>query len=69
MSENAANAGRDFSAPELRFFGFSPQSRVWKKTKKGAEAGGGFTVDLLKDLAEGFVKKQIEEYTGVKLYP
>jgi len=40
---------------------------VWKKTKKGAEAAGGFTVDLLKDLAKGFVKKQIEEYTGVKL--
>lgn len=40
---------------------------VWAKTKKGAEAAGGFTVDLLKDLAKGFVKKQIEEYTGVKL--
>jgi hypothetical protein len=40
---------------------------VWNKTKKGAEAAGGFTVDLLKDLAKGFVKKQIEEYTGVKL--
>jgi Hypothetical protein (DUF2513) len=40
---------------------------VWKKTKKGAEAAGGFTVDLLKDLAKGFIKKQIEEYTGVKL--
>jgi len=40
---------------------------VWAKTKKGAEAAGGFTADLLKDLAKGFVKKQIEEYTGVKL--
>ena len=40
---------------------------VWAKTKKGAEAAGGFTVDLLKDLAKGFIKKQIEEYTGVKL--
>ena len=40
---------------------------VWAKTKKGAEVAGGFTVDLLKDLAKGFVKKQIEEYTGVKL--
>jgi len=25
---------------------------VWAKTKKGAEAAGGFTVDLLKDLAK-----------------
>jgi hypothetical protein len=41
--------------------------KIWEKTKKGAEATGGFTVDLLKDLARGFVKKQIEEHTGVKL--
>jgi hypothetical protein len=41
--------------------------KIWEKTRKGAEAAGGFTVDLLKDLAKGFVKKQIEEYTGVKL--
>ena len=41
--------------------------KVWDKTKKGAEAAGGFTVDLLKDLAKGLIKKQIEEYTCVKL--
>lgn len=41
--------------------------KIWEKTKSGAEAAGGFTVDLLKDLAKAFVKKQIEEYTGVKL--
>lgn len=40
---------------------------VWAKTKKGAEAAGGFTVDLLKDLAKGFIKKTIEDHTGVKL--
>jgi hypothetical protein len=40
---------------------------IWEKTKKGANDAGGFTVELLKDLAKGFVKKQIEEYTGVKL--
>jgi hypothetical protein len=53
-------AGRDF-LDSVR----SPE--VWAKTKKGAEAAGGFTVDLLKDLAKGLVKKQIEEFTGVKL--
>ena len=41
--------------------------KLWEKTKKGAEAAGGFTVDLLADLAKGFVKKQIEDHTGVKL--
>lgn len=40
---------------------------IWAKTKQGAIAAGGFTLDLLKDLAKGFVKKQIEERTGVKL--
>lgn len=40
---------------------------IWLKTKKGAEAAGSFTVDLLKELAKGFIKKQVEEYTGVKL--
>jgi hypothetical protein len=41
--------------------------KIWAKTKSGALAAGGFTVDLLKDLAKGFVNKQIEERTGVKL--
>jgi hypothetical protein len=41
--------------------------KIWAKTKDGALAAGGFTVDLLKDLAKGFVKKQIEERTGVTL--
>lgn len=40
---------------------------VWAKTKRGAEAAGGFTVDLLKDLAKGFIRKQVEEYTGIKI--
>ena len=53
-------AGHDFVGS-----GRSPE--VWAKTKKGAEAAGGFTVDLLKDLAKGFLKKQLEDLTGVKL--
>lgn len=40
---------------------------IWAKTKKGAEEAKGFTFDLLRDLAKGLIKKQIEEYTGVKL--
>jgi DNA-binding transcriptional ArsR family regulator len=41
--------------------------KIWAKTKEGAFAAGGFTLDLLSDLAKGFLKKQIEERTGVKL--
>ena len=40
---------------------------VWNKTKKGAAAAGGFTFDLLKDLAKGFIKTKIEEHTGIKI--
>lgn len=40
---------------------------VWAKTKQGAEAVGGFSIDLLKDLAKGFLRKQIKELTGVQL--
>jgi len=40
---------------------------VWKKTKEGALAAGGWTPDLLKDLAKGFMRKQIAERTGVEL--
>lgn len=40
---------------------------IWAKTKKGALAAGGFTIDLIADLAKGFLKKQIEDRTGVKL--
>ena len=41
--------------------------KIWKATKEGAEKAGGFSADLLKALAKGIVKTQIEKYTGVKL--
>ncbi len=40
---------------------------IWRKTKGGAAEAKGFTFDLLRDLAKGLIKKQIEEYTGVEL--
>ena len=40
---------------------------VWNKTKKGALAAGGFTLNLLNDLAKGFIKKKIEDSTGIML--
>jgi hypothetical protein len=41
--------------------------KTWAKTKQGALAAGGWTLDILKDLAKGFIKKQLEEQTGIKL--
>ncbi len=40
---------------------------IWRQTKAGAAKAGGFTIDLLKELAKGLIKKKIEEHTGVKL--
>ena len=30
-------------------------------------AAGGWTLDLLKELGKGYLKKQIEDRTGIKL--
>lgn len=40
---------------------------IWSRTKKGAAEVKGFTFDLLKDLAKGFIKTQIKERTGVDI--
>ena len=41
---------------------------VWERTKQGAlKAAGGWTVNLLADLAKAIAKKQIENYTGLQL--
>ncbi|MDP9663784.1 UNVERIFIED_ORG: hypothetical protein J2W16_001498 [Pseudomonas cremoricolorata] len=40
---------------------------IWRKTRQGAKAAGGFSVDLLKDLAKGFIRKKIAEHTGIEL--
>ena len=41
--------------------------QIWERTRRGASAAGGFTLDLLKALAKGFVRKQVEERTGISL--
>lgn len=40
---------------------------VWTKTKEQMEAAGGFSLDLVKALAKGFIKKKIEDHTGLTL--
>ncbi|WP_423357146.1 DUF2513 domain-containing protein [Pseudomonas citronellolis] len=60
MIQGLTNGGHDF-ADAIR------DPDVWIKTKKGAEAAGGFTLDLLKDLAKGFIRKQIADRTGIEL--
>lgn len=40
---------------------------IWQKTKDGVKNAGGFSMDLLGDLAKGLIKKKIEEHTGIKI--
>lgn len=43
------------------------EPEIWHATKEGAKKAGGFSVELLVALAKGFLKKKIEEHTGIKL--
>lgn len=40
---------------------------IWRKTRQGASAAGGFSLELLRDLAKGFIRKKISEHTGVEI--
>lgn len=40
---------------------------IWAKTKDGAKAAGGFTVDLLGSLAKGFIKQKVMQHTGIEV--
>ena len=39
---------------------------IWNKTKQAvAETGGSATLEIIKSLATGFLKKKIEQHTGI----
>lgn len=40
---------------------------IWEKTQDGMKQAGGFSIDLAKALAKGFIKKNVERYTGVEI--
>ena len=40
---------------------------IWRETKVGVKQAGGFSLDLLKALAKGLIKKKIEQHTGIDL--
>ncbi|WP_210358969.1 DUF2513 domain-containing protein [Sphingomonas beigongshangi] len=41
--------------------------RIWKLTKAGAEQAGGFSVEMLKALAKGILKTQVEKHSGIAI--
>ncbi|MEM7068552.1 MAG: DUF2513 domain-containing protein [Pseudomonadota bacterium] len=40
---------------------------IWRLTKDGAKKAGGFTFDILGQLAKGLIKTKIKEHTGVEI--
>lgn len=38
--------------------------KIWASTKGAAKKIGSFSVDTLKELGKGFIKKQVKDYTG-----
>jgi Hypothetical protein (DUF2513) len=56
--------------PTMAGYDFIDSTRdpeVWQKTKEGALKAGGWSLDLLGELAKGLMKQKIEVMTGVKL--
>lgn len=50
------------------FYSATRDDGIWKRTKRVvAEEGGSVALELIKSLAIGFAKKQIEDRTGFKL--
>lgn len=41
--------------------------KIWQATREGVKQAGGFSLELIKALAKGLVKKKIEHHTSVKL--
>lgn len=41
--------------------------KIWHATKEAATKAGGFSVELLTELAKGLLKTQLEKFTGVKI--
>lgn len=40
---------------------------VWAATKDGVKKAGGFSLELMKALAKGLLRKKIEHHTGIEL--
>ena len=41
--------------------------KIWSTTKEGALKAGGFTLELLGNIAKGLIKTQLEKHTGIEL--
>lgn len=62
------NAGYRLTAQGHDFISSIRDEGIWNKTKAAvAETGGNATLEAIKNLAYGFLKKKISDHTGVEL--
>ena len=40
---------------------------TWSKTKEGAVASGGFSLEIIGALAKGLVKQKVQKHTGIEI--
>lgn len=40
---------------------------IWSKTKEGAVASGGFSLEIIGALAKGLVKQKVQKHTGIEI--
>ncbi|KCZ88038.1 DUF2513 domain-containing protein [Hyphomonas jannaschiana] len=64
--DESVDVGR-ITAAGYDFLDSVRDDEVWRKTKEAAASAGGFTIDLLGDLAKGLIKTQIKRLTGVEV--
>lgn len=67
MNPNAQFSFRALTPPGHDFVDSVRDETVWKLTKDGVTAAGGFTLDTLSTLGKAFLKKQVEKYTGLEI--
>jgi hypothetical protein len=67
MNPNAQFSFRALTPAGHDFVDSVRDEAIWKLTKDGVLAAGGFTLDTLSALGKAFLKKQVEKYTGLEI--
>lgn len=64
--------GEDWIELSLTWYGHEfldsiRDDEIWRQAKAGMSRAGGFSIDLISDLAKGLIKTQIAKHTGITL--
>ncbi|SIQ66122.1 DUF2513 domain-containing protein [Pseudomonas flexibilis] len=68
----SGNLDNDFMFKRLTWRGHDfvdavRDEEVWRRTREGALAAGGWSLDLLRDLAKGYIRKKAADLCDVQL--